>query len=143
MSQSKRPDWDDYFISICNAVRVRGDCRRRQVGSVIVYSNRIISTGYNGTNAGESGCLDGNCPRGLCPYSVVPAYYEYTNCIAIHAEVSAIDQAVRYGLTVLLEFATLYVSERPCTACQQAARAVGLPRILCPADGGGIEYIFL
>ena len=138
-----RPDWDNYFISICRSVSARGDCRRRQVGSVIVHSNRIISTGYNGTDPGSPGCLDGNCPRGLCPYKVVPIYYEYSNCIAIHAEVNAGRQAQELGLTHLLPHATLYVSERPCTDCQQAARAVGLPKVLCPVDDGGIEYIFL
>lgn len=48
-SRTARPDWDTYFLGVADAVAVRADCRRRQVGAVIVSEDRrIISTGYNG-----------------------------------------------------------------------------------------------
>lgn len=52
-SRTTRPDWDDYFLGVADAVAVRADCRRRQVGAVIVSEDRrIISTGYNGRPRG-------------------------------------------------------------------------------------------
>lgn len=64
-----RPDWDTYFLGIAEAVAVRGECTRRQVGAVIVdpVRHRIVEggTGYNGAPAGMPSCLDGACPRGL------------------------------------------------------------------------------
>ncbi len=61
-----RPAWDDYFLSITKTVATRADCRRAQHGAVLVRDNRIISTGYNGSPAGdELSCLAGDCPRGV------------------------------------------------------------------------------
>jgi dCMP deaminase len=60
-----RPDFDEYYMDIAQAVAKRGDCTRRQVGAVIVdLENRIVSTGYNGTPPGGPSCLKGDCPRG-------------------------------------------------------------------------------
>lgn len=64
-----RPSWDDYFVTIARAVAARSDCRRRQVGAVLVdESHRIVGTGYTGAPSGHPGCLEGACPRGLLSY---------------------------------------------------------------------------
>src|SRR5260221_13325879 len=61
-----RPSWDDYFLGIAWAVARRADCRRRQIGGVIVDKDRrIASTGYNGAPWGEGSCTAAGCPRGL------------------------------------------------------------------------------
>lgn len=62
-----RPSWDEYFVHIADAVAMRGDCTRRQVGAVLVdpETHDLIETGYNGPPKGEPGCLSaGACPRG-------------------------------------------------------------------------------
>ena len=43
-----RPDQDDYFMMIANAVSCRSTCLRMQYGAVIVKHGQVISTGYNG-----------------------------------------------------------------------------------------------
>lgn len=60
-----RPDWVQWALGVAKAVAERGDCSRRQVGAVILDSDRrICGAGYNGTYAGAPGCLEGACPRG-------------------------------------------------------------------------------
>ena len=41
-------DWDVYFISVTDVIKLKSPCVRRNVGAIIVQDNRIISTGYNG-----------------------------------------------------------------------------------------------
>src|SRR5688572_16707615 len=101
-------------MNIAYAVAVRSDCRRANVGAVIVdRSNRIVSTGYVGTAAGAPGCLDGACPRGqLTTDECVPGT-SYENCISFHAEVNALlysDRSRHDG-------GTIYITRQPCDWC--------------------------
>ena len=47
LQQNKRPDWDQYFMSIAQVVASRSNCVKRKVAAVVVKDRRIISTGYN------------------------------------------------------------------------------------------------
>jgi dCMP deaminase len=131
-----RPTWDEYFIGIAQAVKLRADCTRRQVGAVIVRNNRIVSTGYNGAPAGAPGCLDGNCPRGRCTYEELAAYADYTEgpgkCIAVHAEANAIHYAKDRPGWENLAGATIYSTEVPCDDCSRLIFAVGINDTVCP-----------
>lgn len=149
---SERPDWDEYFLSIAQAVAARADCTRRQVGAVIVRQQRIVATGYNGAPAGMPGCLSGACPRGHhrqitfdngswcacghpwpCPDYHAPGSGYNTPagyCIAIHAEANAILYAGRERCLA----AILYITHHPCDGCAKLIWAAGIARIICP-DG--------
>lgn len=125
-----RPGWDRYFLDIAKVVSTRADCRRRQVGCVIVDENhRIISTGYNGAPAGDPGCLDGNCPRGLLSYEEAKEFSNYDTgpgkCISIHAEVNAVIYARRD-----LRGCTAYITDKPCPTCDKVLRGAGIKRIV-------------
>jgi deoxycytidylate deaminase len=76
-----RPDWDSYFMKIAYAVSERSTCDRAFVGCVLVLDKRILTTGFNGSPAGQEHCdevghlmVDGHCVR------------------TIHAETNAIIQ---------------------------------------------------
>ena len=51
-----RPDWDSYFMKIAYAVSERSTCDRAFVGCVIVREKRILTTGFNGSPAGQEHC---------------------------------------------------------------------------------------
>lgn len=118
-----RPDWDTYFLGIAQAVALRSDCERSQVGAVVVKERRIRATGYNGAPAGAPGCL--SCPRRES--SVAPGS-DYSNCVAIHAEANALLYCDREDLPG----AFLYVTRAPCYACSKLIAATGIIRIITP-----------
>lgn len=123
-----RPDWDDYFLGIAQAVSARGECVRAQVGAVVVQDRRIVSTGYNGVAAGELSCLDGLCPRAQAD---VPrgTPYEVSGpgaCIAIHAEDNAITDAYVRGLGDSVAGATIYLTKEPCERCDVLLKSLHL-----------------
>lgn len=132
MTFETRPDWDDYFLGIAWAVSRRADCRRRQIGAVIVDKDRrIVSTGYNGAPSGEGSCLAGDCPRGL---SDVPSFTEgnqsHADCISLHCEQNAVAWADRSRC----EGATLYLVQLDrvpvpsCDMCAKLVKAAGITR---------------
>ena len=54
-----RKSWDTYFMQITEIVASRSTCDRAFVGCVLVNKDhRIVSTGYNGSVAGNPHCDD-------------------------------------------------------------------------------------
>jgi dCMP deaminase len=129
-----RPDWDDYFLGIAQAVAARGECIRSRVGAVLVRDRRIVSTGYNGVGAGKPSCLDGACPRGRSglPRSSEggPGYAE-NPCIATHAEINAFVDALRRGLEPNDGSCTMYLNKEPCEECAPRLREWRLRVVWC------------
>lgn len=112
MSIETRPDWHEYFMEIAQVVSMRATCRAVAVGAVLVRDRQILATGYNGPPSGESHCTDqGECYPGLtkCTDSKeLPSR-------AIHAEVNAIAQAARQGIST--KASVMYVTLAPCLSC--------------------------
>ncbi len=112
-----RPDWDSYFLKIAYAVSERSTCDRALVGCVLVLEKRILTTGFNGSPAGQDHCdevghlmVDGHCVR------------------TIHAETNAIIQAALHGVST--RGATCYVTPLPCINCTKALINAGITRIV-------------
>lgn len=126
----QRPDWDTYFLGICDAVAKRADCRRAQHGCVVVRDHRIVATGYNAAPSGGPSCLAGECPRGLLSNAECRSLSSYENCIAIHAEANAIA----YANWRDTQGAVLYVTGPQCDMCRKLTRAAGIVRVVWP-DG--------
>jgi len=112
-----RPDWDSYFMKIAWAVSERSTCDRAMVGCVLVRDKRILTTGFNGSPAGQEHCdeighlmVDGHCVR------------------TIHAETNAIIQAALHGVST--RDATCYVTHLPCINCTKALINAGIARIV-------------
>jgi dCMP deaminase len=51
-----RPDWDRYFLDLCEAVSKRSTCDRGKAGCVIVKDKLIMTTGYVGSPTGLPHC---------------------------------------------------------------------------------------
>ena len=151
---AKRDERDRYFMALARAVRGRtneaGDdsaqpagsphhganCFGSKIGAVLVLEDRVISTGYNGTPAGMTNCIEGGCVR--CQ----DRYYEKTDqpekmsdashvagaaldrCICIHAEQNALLSAARFGTRV--EGATMFTTLSPCFGCLKECIAAGI-----------------
>lgn len=118
-----RPDWDTYFLLIAQAVSLRSDCERSKVGAVVVKDKRIRSTGFNGAPAGRPGCRA--CPRRTS--SVQPGS-DYSNCVAVHAEANALLYCDREDLIG----ASLFITRKPCYACQKLILGAGIVRVITP-----------
>lgn len=130
-----RPSWDEYFLEVAKAVSLRGDCRRSRVGAVLVddRSKRILSTGYNGVNPGDVGCLSGGCPRGLLSFDEVPAYSPYDNCHAKHAEANCVEWW-RDNSYYIDTKVTIYITRMPCHECIELLGVYHIDRAVYP-DG--------
>jgi dCMP deaminase len=124
-----RPDWDTYYLDIAKAVSARGDCARRQHGSVIVKNHKIVSTGYNGTPSGsERSCGDtGECPRNNDP-DAKHSQGDYDLCWAIHAESNALLRASWQEM----QGATMYITGDPCPGCEKLIASSGIARVVTP-----------
>jgi dCMP deaminase len=87
------------------------------VGCVLVLDKRILTTGFNGSPAGQDHCdeighlmVDGHCIR------------------TIHAETNAIIQAALHGIST--RGATCYVTHLPCINCPKVLINAGITRIV-------------
>ena len=132
----KRPDWDTYFMNIAHALKLRGNCLRRQVAALIVRDQRIISTGYNGTPSGIRNCFEGGCPR--CA-GAAPSGRDLGDCRCAHAEENAIAQAARHG--VALAGATLYCTNTPCLICARLIISSGIRHVIYEQDYGDSKSV--
>lgn len=132
MTSQSRPDWDEYFLWIAEAVSERSDCTRRKVGALVVQNRRLRGSGYNGAPAGLPGCS--TCPRALSgqmgsSYDTGPGA-----CVAIHAEANALlytDVADRHN-------ATLYCTDKPCDGCSKLIAGSGITRVVWPHGEYGV-----
>lgn len=116
-----RPHIDQYFIQIAHVVAERSTCDRAHVGCVLVRDKQILTTGYNGSCKGLEHCddaghllIDGGCQR------------------TIHAEINAIIQAARHGVST--EGAQAFITHFPCLSCAKALINAGITRIVYTND---------
>ena len=121
--KNTRPSWDEYFINIARETARRATCNKRQFGAVIVGDKRIIATGYNGSPAGLTHCLDKGC------------YEIDTHCVrTLHAEMNAILQVAlqSQNLTSFKDL-TIYIAGpgQPCLLCTKLIIGAGIKRIVC------------
>ena len=101
-----RTSKENYYLDIADAVLERSTCMRRKYGAIIVRSDEIISTGYNGAPRGRKNCSDlGYCAREAMQ---IPSGERYELCRSVHAEANAIISASRRDMIG----ATLYLVGR-------------------------------
>lgn len=83
-----RPTKLQYYLNIAKEISLRSTCLVSKYGSVIVNSDKIISTGYNGSSRGSKNCVDLNyCSRDTSGSS------RYNSCRSVHSEVNSLLHA--------------------------------------------------
>jgi len=119
-----RPNWDTYFFNIAKLASERSTCLRRQVGSVIIKNNNILSTGYNGSPIKTTHCTEIGCLREKLN---VPSGQKHELCRGVHAEQNAIIQAAKHGHSI--NNATIYTTLFPCSICLKMIINSGIKEI--------------
>ena len=131
-----RKSKENYYLDIADAVLQRSTCLRRKYGAIIVRSDEIISTGYNGAPRGRINCTDaGRCAR---IEMKVPSGERYELCRSVHAEANAIISASRrdmLGSTLYLVGRDAQTKEllRDATSCAMCRRLIinaGIERVI-------------
>lgn len=115
-------------MQMAHLVATRATCDRKHVGAVIVRERRIIATGYNGSAPGLPHCDDvgHDLVHSINPGQTGAA--NTSNCVrTIHAEVNAIAQAAKFGISIA--GATLYCNTFPCWPCMKLIAASGITEI--------------
>ena len=112
MSDNKRLDWNEYFMSIAKLTSVRSSCNRLQVGCVIVKDKHVVSMGYNGFLP--------SFPH----ESIVINNHEQAT---VHAEQNALVDCAKRGASC--DECTAYITHYPCLNCTKLLLAAGIRTI--------------
>jgi dCMP deaminase len=112
-------------MEICRVVAQRSTCERAAVGAVIVTNRTILATGYNGSPAGQPHCTEVGC---LVYSSTDPSGETESNCFrTIHAEINAIAQAAKNGVSI--SDSSIYITHSPCIHCLKVLVNTGITRV--------------
>ena len=116
-SIDKRPNWDEYFMSLALLASCRSVCNRLKVGCVIVKDNNVLSTGYNGFISGG--------PHN----SIIRDNHEQAT---IHAETNAIAFCAKRGTNI--NGSIIYITHFPCINCFKLLKSSGITTIIYNKD---------
>lgn len=108
------PSWDEYFLQLCDVIKLRSKDPKRQVGACLVSctNNRIISTGYNGLKANVNDNIDWNDR-------------ELVHSLVIHAETNLLLYS-----NSRFEDSILYITCSPCSQCIKLIAAANVKKIV-------------
>ena len=131
-----RIDKENYYLDIADTVSERSTCLRRCYGAIIVKSDEVIATGYNGAPRGRANCADlGRCTREELK---IPSGQRYELCRSVHAEANCIISASRNEMLG----ATLYMACRnpstgelipdstSCSMCRRLIINAGIAKVV-------------
>ena len=128
MADLKTQKYDAAYLRMAAEWSKLSQCKRRQVGALIVKGRSIISDGYNGTPSGfENFCED---------------EAGYTKWYVLHAEANAILKVA--STTQSCEGATLYLTMSPCRECSKLIHQAGIRRVVYASeykDPSGLEFL--
>jgi dCMP deaminase len=143
----KRPSKTEYYLNIAMEVSKRATCIRRRWGAIIVKNDQIISSGYVGAPRGTPNCLDLDyCPR---EKAGIPAGERYELCRSVHAEMNAIINAARAGVSLLGGTMYLYgenvkdnsiADAKPCKLCRRVIINAGIKKVVAKTKDGYKEF---
>ena len=127
---------ENYYLDIAQTVTERSTCLRRKYGAIIVRSDEIVATGYNGAPRGRVNCCElGRCVR---EELAIPRGERYELCRSVHAEANAIISAARsecIGATMYLvgidaKTGALLSDATSCSMCRRTIINAGIEKIV-------------
>ena len=125
-----RIDKENYYLDIAQTVAERATCLRRCYGAILVKSDEIIATGYNGAPRGRRNCVDLNyCTREALN---IPSGQRYELCRSVHAEANAITKVAKSANNC--DGSTLYITAAPCIECSKLIIQAGIRRVVYSDD---------
>lgn len=145
MITKKRPTKKEYYMNITKEVSKKSTCFRDHIGAMIVKDDQIISTGYIGAPRKTKDCFEhGFCLRTKME---IPHGHRYELCRSVHAEMNAIINAARAGVSVLGGDMYMYgetskgemIDVIPCFICKKIIINSGLDRVFCSTKKGKIK----
>jgi dCMP deaminase len=121
----ERPGWDEYFMNICEVVKLRSQDYYK-VGSVLVSvkNNRIISTGYN------------SIASNLNDNEINWSQRDLISDIVIHAEMN-----VLLYCESKFEESILYTTSSPCVNCLKMLSASKIKKIIYKHEYKDIDKV--
>jgi len=139
---SYRPEKDRYYLEIAKQVALRSTCKRRKFGAIIVKDDQIVATGYVGAPRKTKDCFEhGACLREKLK---IPHGERYELCRSVHAEMNAIINAARAGVSILGGDLYIWGADEkgnlintfPCFLCKKMIINAGLKRVICSQENG-------
>jgi dCMP deaminase len=123
----ERPTWDEYYGRIAEDVATRSTCYRRQIGAVVVSSDKeIVATGFNGNVRGAPHCDEIGCIK---EEMGLKSGEGHDWCTAVHAEQNALLQAGKNS-----RGSTLYINAFPCKICARLIVNAGISRVVISGE---------
>jgi dCMP deaminase len=145
---SKKISKDEYYLKIAQTVGIKSNCLMVGHGAIIVKDDQIISTGYVGSPRKTLDCAKlGYCIRRK---KQVKSGKGYEICRSVHAEMNAIINAARAGVSLLGADMFLSASKRqaddfklvnayPCILCKKMIINAGISRFVGNNEEGEIK----
>ena len=101
---------DQYYLNIAKTVAEKSTCLNVEIGCVIEKADQIIATGYVGAPRKTKDCVDlGFCIRRK---NNIESGRGYEMCRSVHAEMNALINAARAGVSVLDGNMYVYAGKR-------------------------------
>ena len=119
---------DEYYLNIAKAVGEKSNCLNVVIGCIIEKADQIIATGYVGAPRKTKDCVDlGFCIRRR---NNIESGRGYEMCRSVHAEMNAIINAARAGVSLLEGSMYVYAAKKeqggvhpvkayPCLLCKK------------------------
>jgi dCMP deaminase len=121
---NKQLKWDLFFLRTARDLGSMSHCVSRQVGALCVLDGRILSSGINGTPAGEKNCDEKFPTIGFDPKE----HRDWSDIHEVHGELNAILFAAKHGVS--LAGSTIFCNLQPCNQCIKNIIQVGITRIV-------------
>jgi dCMP deaminase len=143
-----RPSKEAYYLGIAENTARRSNCMSTSGGAIIVRDDQIVSTGYIGAPRKVTDCMElGYCIRRK---KGVPSGTGYEMCRSVHAEMNAIINAARAGVSLLGGDLYLWFGRRdgenvtpteafPCMLCKKMMINAGLKRFIGSLPDGSYK----